>query len=193
MNYKLSITNDELKELPKTEFSGKIFLIDTLEKFDIAYPLLAENRILGFDTETKPTFRKGRENDVALLQLSSSDTAFLFRINAIGLPEPLIHILEKESVSKVGVAIRDDLRSLKKIRYFEPKGFIDLQDVAKEKGMKNNGLKKLAGIFLGKRISKSQRTTNWENEVLTPRQLKYAATDAWICNELYYKMVQNNE
>jgi len=193
MNYKLSITNEELKELPKTEFSGKIFLIDTLEKFDIAFPLLAENRILGFDTETKPTFRKGKENDVALLQLSSSDAAFLFRINAMGLPEPLIHILEKESVSKVGVAIKDDLRSLKKIRSFEPKGFIDLQDVAKEKGMKNNGLKKLAGIVLGKRISKSQRTTNWENEVLSPRQLKYAATDAWICNELYYKMVQNNE
>jgi ribonuclease D len=193
MSYKLEITNDEIKKLPKTEFSGNIFLIDTFKKFDIALPLLSEKKILGFDTETKPAFKKGKENEVALLQLSDSETAFLFRLQKIGMPDPLIRILEKDSIKKVGVAIRDDLRALKKVKSFNPAGFVELQEVASEMGLKNNGLKKLAGIFLGYRISKSQRMTNWENEILSPGQLKYAATDAWICNELYYKMVINKE
>jgi ribonuclease D len=191
MKFKRSITNEEIKKMPRKEFTGNIFLIDTFKKLDIALPLLYEHTLLGFDTETKPSFKKGKENKTALLQLATEDKAYLFRLNHIGLPESLKDILIKDSIIKIGLAIKDDLRDLKKIRDFEPKGFIDIQNIAKELSIQNTGLKKLAGIVLNKRISKSQRMSNWENEVLSPAQLKYAATDAWICYKLYNELLEN--
>ena len=189
MRFKKSITNDEIQKMPRKEFTGNIFLIDTFKKLDIALPLLYEHTVLGFDTETKPAFKKGVENTTALLQLATADQAFLFRLNHIGLPDALIEILTRESVLKIGLAIRDDLRDLKKITSFEPRGFIDIQNIARDMAIENTGLKKLAGIVLNKRISKSQRMSNWENNILSPAQLKYAATDAWICYKLYDELI----
>lgn len=190
MKYQSSITEEEIKHLPRKEFSGEIYLIDSLEKLDTALPMLKDKTILGFDTETRPSFKKGPNNDIALLQLATSDEAFLFRLNYIGLPEGLKQLLEDESILKIGLALRDDVSGLKRFNDFSPSSFIDLQDLAKENDIQNNGLKKLAGIFLNIRVSKSrsQRLSNWERHTLTPKQVRYAATDAWVCYELYCVM-----
>lgn len=190
MKYQSSITEEEIKLLPRREFNGEIYLIDTFKKLDMALPLLEDKEILGFDTETRPSFKKGPNNDIALLQLATSDEAFLFRINYIGLPEPLKGLFEDDAVLKIGLALKDDLIGLKRFEDFTPSSFIDLQDLAKELSIQNNGLKKLAAIFLNFRVSKSrsQRLSNWERDILTPRQVKYAATDAWVCYELYCVM-----
>ncbi len=189
MRFKRSITNEEVNKMPRKEFEGEIFLIDNFKKLDIALPMLHEHTILGFDTETKPAFKKGKVNQTALLQLASGKKAYLFRLNFIGLPDELTRILEDDSVLKIGVAIQDDLKSLKKLNPFNPGGFVELQSIAKDMDIKNTGLKKLAGIILNGRISKSQRLTNWENDTLTPAQVKYAATDAWVCYELYNEII----
>jgi ribonuclease D len=188
MTFREEITNEEIKQLPRKVFNGDIFLIDTERKFDIAIPLLREYRLLGFDTETKPSFKKGKLNSTALIQLATDDKAFLFRLNKIGFPDALADLLANENVLKIGVAIRDDLNELKRLQSFEPAGFIDLQETAKGLNIKNISLKKLAAIVLNFRISKSQRVSNWEQEILSPAQLKYAATDAWVCYKLYQEI-----
>jgi len=190
MKYQSSITEEEIKQLPAKEFNGEIYLIDTLKKVDIALPLLKDKKILGFDTETRPSFKKGPNNDIALLQLATSEEAFLFRINYIGLPEALKRLFEDDSILKIGLALKDDLSGLKRFGDFTPASFVDLQDLAKDLSIQNNGLKKLAAIFLNFRVSKSrsQRLSNWERQILTPKQLTYAATDAWVCYELYRVM-----
>ncbi len=190
MKYQSSITEEEIKHLPRREFNGEIYLIDSLEKLDIALPLLKDKTILGFDTETRPSFKKGPNNDIALLQLATSEEAFLFRLNYIGFPGALKRLFEDESVLKIGLALRDDISGLKRFDDFSPSSFIDLQDMARELSIQHNGLKKLAAIFLNFRVSKSrsQRLSNWEKDTLTPKQVKYAATDAWVCSELYRVM-----
>lgn len=190
MNYQSTITEEEIKQLPRKEFNGEIYLIDTNKKLDIALPLLKDKKVLGFDTETRPSFKKGPNNDIALMQLATSEEAFLFRINRIGFPESLKNLSEDDSVLKIGLALKDDLNGLKKFNDFNPSSFIDLQDLAKKLSIRNNGLKKLAAIFLNFRVSKSrsQRLSNWEGDTLTPKQVKYAATDAWVCYELYRVM-----
>jgi ribonuclease D len=188
MTFREEISNEEIKQLPRKVFDGDIFLIDTERKFDIAIPLLREYRVLGFDTETKPSFKKGKSNSTALLQLATEDKAFLFRLNKIGFPKALADLLSNENIMKIGVAIRDDLKELQRFQSFEPDGFVDLQETAKDLNIKNISLKKLTAIVLNFRISKSQRVSNWEQEILSPAQLKYAATDAWVCYELYQKI-----
>ncbi|MFP4622062.1 MAG: 3'-5' exonuclease [Bacteroidales bacterium] len=190
MKYRSSITEEEIKYLPRKEFNGEIYLIDTLKKLDIALPLLKDKSVLGFDTETRPSFSKGPNNDIALLQLATSDEAFLFRLNYIGFPQALKTLFEDDSVLKIGLALKDDLSGLKRFDDFKPASLVDLQDLAKELSIQHNGLKKLAAIFLNFRVSKSrsQRLSNWERPILTPKQLRYAATDAWVCYELYHVM-----
>ncbi|MFW5978633.1 MAG: 3'-5' exonuclease [Bacteroidia bacterium] len=192
MKFKKSITNEEIKKLPRKVFDGDIFLIDNQKKLDIAIPLIKKYDKLGFDTEAKPSFKKGKVNKTALLQLATNDKAFLFRLNHIGFPDELVNILSDNSILKIGLAIKDDLRDLKKAKPFKPGNFIDLQDLAQDLDIQNTGLKKLSAIVLEGRISKSQRLSNWENNILTPAQLKYAATDAWICYELYNKLTESN-
>jgi ribonuclease D len=188
--YSSPITDEEIRQLPRKEFDGEIFLIDTLEKLDPAMEMLQGEELLGFDTETRPSFKKGKMNEVSLLQLSNADQAFLFRLNYIGLPSALLTLLEDDSVLKIGLALRDDLKALRRLGEFEPRGFIDLQDIAQENDVPHNGLKKLAAMFLKYRISKarSKRLSNWEAEHLGPKQVRYAATDAWICFKLYQVM-----
>jgi ribonuclease D len=185
-----NLSNEEINELPIYQFNGGIFVIDTFDKLDDCLPLLKNQKILGFDTETKPSFKKGKVNPVSLLQISTQHESFLIRINKIGLPEEIMDILKDPKVKKIGLAIKDDIKILKNISNFEAKEFIDLQDYAEEFGIEAKSLKKITGIVLDKRISKSQQVTNWERDELTEAQQVYAATDAWICLQIYKKLNQ---
>ena len=183
-----SISNEELDLLPLSMFEGKIHLVQSVEQITAAVDYLKKQPILGFDTETRPSFKKGQIHPVALLQLSTSDEAFLFRVNHIGISPGLVKVLSSPAILKIGAAIHDDIKVLQRIAPFKPNGFIDLQDMAKTYRIENLSLKKLAGIVLGVRISKSQRLTNWEATILTEQQQIYAATDAWIAHEIYVRL-----
>ena len=181
--YKTSITNDEIKELPLIRFDGKIHLIDDKNDALGALKKLQREKVLGFDTEKKPTFLKGQYHHTALVQLSTTGEAFLFRINELGFFDVLKSIMSSDDVLKVGISIADDIKDLQKMSYFEPSGFVELNEIVKNLAVKNMGVRKLAGIFLGGRISKNQQTSNWENTKLTKAQQIYAATDAWVCSK----------
>ncbi len=182
------ISNEEISKLPLTKFSGKTLIIDSEEKLQKYLPLLENEKILGFDTETRPSFKKGRVNSMALLQLSSLSYAFLIRLNTIGLPNPIAKILADKNITKIGVAINDDIKGLRKLNKFESNGFVDLQNIVSNYNIENKGLKKLAGIILKKRISKSQQLSNWEAKELSEAQKNYAATDAWVCIKIFNEL-----
>lgn len=186
--YKENITVEELAEHELSWFKGEIVLVDNLKTFYEVFPKLLRSDLLGFDTETRPTFRKGRKNAVSLIQLSTEDLACLFRINKIGIPDELTRLLSDPSVIKTGVAVHDDIKFLKSVRKFNPEGFVDLQTLVKDFGIQSSGLKKLTAIVLGFRISKRQQVTDWEAEQLTEAQQIYAATDAWVCYQIYKKL-----
>lgn len=188
--YKEDITVEELTELELSWFKGEIVLVDDLKTFYEVIPRLLETDLLGFDTETRPTFTKGGRNQVSLIQLSTADLACLFRINKIGLPKELIQLLADPKVIKAGVAVHDDIRFLKVVKKFNPEGFIDLQNFVKDYGIQIAGLKKLTAIVLGFRISKRQQVTDWEAEQLSEAQMIYAATDAWVCHQIYRKLTE---
>ena len=188
--YKVNIDKDELAELPLIQFEGKINLVESREDYLASIKYLSQQSLLGFDTETKPAFKKGEYNEVALLQLSTDDHAFLFRINKIGFGNALKGILENPEILKIGVAIRDDIKSLQKLNNFKPGGFIELQDHVKDFGIQDFSLKKISAIVLGCRISKSQRVTNWEAQELTEAQQVYAATDAWVSHRIFESLNQ---
>lgn len=188
--YKGSIDKEELAELPLIQFEGDITLVESKEDYLASIEYLSKQTILGFDTETRPAFKKGVVHEVALLQLATNERAFLFRLNKIGLPNGLKGILENPEIQKIGVAIRDDIKGLQKLNQFKPGGFIELQEHVKEYGIQDFSLKKLSAIVLGYRISKSQRVTNWEAPELTEAQLVYAATDAWVSHRIYQSLNQ---
>ena len=190
MVYKESIDKEALADLPLIQFEGEISLVESKEEYLASIEYLSEQKLLGFDTETKPAFKKGVVNEVALLQLSTKDRAFLFRLNKIGLPNGLKNILENPEIQKIGVAIRDDIKGLQKLNNFNPGGFVELQDHVKGFGIQDFSLKKLSAIVLGFRISKSQRITNWEAPDLTEAQQIYAATDAWISHRIFESLNQ---
>ena len=182
------ITKEEINLLPISTFSGKVnVIIDKKEAVKAALELSKE-KILGFDTETRPSFKKGESYPVSMLQLSGEKETYLFRIKYYEMPNELIDLLSNSEIIKTGVAIRDDLVGLQKLRNFEPGGFIELADLAKKKGIKQLGLRSLAGMFLKVRVSKKAKLTNWEQEKLNESQLIYAATDSWIGRELYLVM-----
>jgi ribonuclease D len=191
--YKENITVEELAEHELSWFKGEIVLIDSLKIFYEVFPRLLGSELLGFDTETRPTFKKGKKNAVSLIQLSTEDLACLFRINRIGIPDELLKLLSNPSVIKAGVAVHDDIRFLKGVRKFSPDGFIDLQNYVKDFGIQSSGLKKLAAIVLGFRISKRQQVTDWEADQLSEAQQIYAATDAWVCHQIYKKLKNGHE
>jgi len=191
--YKENITAEELAEHELSWFKGEIVLVDNLKTFYEVFPRLLRSDLLGFDTETRPTFKKGKKNAVSLIQLSTGDLACLFRINKIGMPNELVDLLSDPVVIKAGVAVHDDVRFLKGVRKFAPEGFVDLQTLVKDFGIQSSGLKKLAAIVLGFRISKRQQVTDWEAEQLSEAQQIYAATDAWVCHQIYKKLVNGSE
>jgi len=185
----IELTNDAIRELPLLQFEGKITLIDDERDIPGAVERLAKESVIGFDTEKKPTFKKGEYNYVALLQLATPEEAFLFQLTKTGLHRSLKLLLEDETIIKLGVAIRDDLIDLKKLSPFDPDGFVDLGIMAKELEIPYHGLRKLAAYLLHGRLSKAQQTTNWENHTLTEAQQIYAATDAWVALKIYDEML----
>ena len=190
MQFAKSITKEEMVELPLGAFEGKILVVEEDVDIQNAVNILKESKIIGFDTETRPAFKKGRVNKVALLQLSNCEEAFLFRLNGNGLNESIAKLLANKDIIKVGVAIRDDIKALRKLKNFEPQSFIELQDFVKKFDIENFSLQKLAAIVLGFRISKSKQLSNWEAETLGFGQLKYAATDAWVSLKVYKKLLE---
>jgi len=186
--YQENITVEELAERELSWFKGEIILVEDLNTFHEVFPRFKGAKILGFDTETRPNFKKGRKNSVSLIQLATEDLAILFRINKIGIPDELIRLLSDSKVTKVGVAVHDDIKYLAGVKKFSPRGFMDLQTYVKDFGIQSSGLKKLTAIILGFRISKRQQVTDWEAEQLTEAQVIYAATDAWVCQQIYQKL-----
>lgn len=188
--YNENISIEEIKELDLKWFEGRIVVVDNFDTFRSVIKELEGSEILGFDTETRPNFRKGRKNNVSLLQLANDEIACLFRINRIGIPHELISILSDPNIIKAGVAIHDDIKFLKNISHFNPEGFVDLQGFVKDFGIQSSGLKKLTAIVLGFRISKRQQVTDWEADELSEAQQVYAATDAWVCHNIYRKLTE---
>jgi ribonuclease D len=183
-----NILPETISGLPYLQFPGRIVVVDNSTNLKEALKMLNGHAFLGFDTETKPTFKKGRQNKVCILQLSNNDVCTIFRLNKIGFPDELVHILSNPSIMKVGLSLRDDFRELSKLRHFHPGNFVDLQKYVETFSITDKSLKKLAALILNHRISKTQQTSNWESEELTEAQLRYAATDAWVCLEIYKKL-----
>jgi ribonuclease D len=179
------LSPDDLLLYPSKAFEGQIILVETIADADEACDYLRNYSHIGFDTETKPNFKKGKKNRVALLQLSTSERAYLIRTNKIGIPRSVASILADPRILKIGAATKDDIGTLKSLSHFEPKAIFDLQPLVRSFGVEQLGLKNIAALFLGIRISKGQQLTNWENEILTSQQQLYAATDAWVCLEIY--------
>ena len=190
--FKAEISKQELLDYDIIAFEGKIVCVEDLEDINEAVADLKNFNTLGFDTETRPSFKKGKINSVSLLQLSARNRAYLFRLNRTGLPQHLASILANPDIVKVGVAIHDDIKALQTLRGFTPAGFIELQEMVKEYGITDAGLKKLSAIILGSTISKRQQVTNWENPVLSQAQKVYAATDAWVCLKIYEKLKESS-
>jgi len=190
--YLKSITKSEVNELPLFSFNGQVVVTSDSEEIDQAIEELEKADVVGFDTETRPTFKKGQFHHVALVQLAVSDKAYIFLIQKSGLTDRLISFFENPHIIKVGIAIHDDLIALKKIRPFLPAGFEDLNKIAVRLGFENIGARNLTAMILGQRISKSQQRSNWENIPLSPRQIQYAATDAWICQEIFHRLKMMN-
>ena len=189
--FRESISKEELHDLPLKWFDGEIILVDSQWQVAEAVKTLSKEKLIGFDTGTRPSFKKGKVNQVSLLQLSTKTKAYLFRLNKIGLPNEIRLILSNPGIIKPGVAIRDDIKALQGLMDFRPEGFVELQDTAKDLGIENFSLKKLTGIACGYRISKGQQLSNWEAETLTEAQQIYAATDAWAALEIHEQFSKN--
>lgn len=189
-NYRANIEKSEVAGMPTAAFSGRIITIDTIADADKAVKALSSEKLLGIDTETRPSFRKGLQYEVSLIQLSTADTCFLIRLNRTGMPDSLVSLLENKDIIKVGLSLHDDYQSLCRRRKFKAGGFLDLQQHVTKYGIEEKSLQKIFAIVFGQRISKSQQLTNWENDVLTDKQKLYAATDAWACLEIYNKLEQ---
>lgn len=189
--YQATITNEDINVLPLATFGGQIVVVDTPEAMAEAAEVLGKQTIIGYDTETRPSFQKGRNYKVALLQLSTGEVAYLFRLNIIKLSDEMIKVLESAKILKIGAAIRDDIKTMQKHRPFKPAGFIDLQSVIGKYGIEELSVKKMSAIVLGVRVSKAQRLSNWEAANLTESQQHYAAVDAWICRQIYTKLIAN--
>jgi ribonuclease D len=185
---KTNITPEEIQLLPMRAFAGRIELINTPDKLQDILPLLHTTDVLGFDTETRPSFKRGEFHKVALVQFAFPDQVFLIQIHKTGVTEELARLLSHAGITKAGVAIRDDIKGLQKFRRFEPEGFVDLAVLARESGLEVESVKKLTALLLGFRISKTAQTSNWETPDLTDKQIEYAATDAWVCLEIYRKL-----
>lgn len=182
---KITISKEELGNLPTAQFDGEVILVDEPEQVDGAIADLRESDIIGFDTETRPSFKKGLSNRVSLMQLANRKRCYLFRLNKIGMPDSLRNLLEDPGLLKVGLSIHDDFHNLRRICELNPEGFVDLQPYVKQYRIADNSLSKIYAIVFGQRISKGQRLTNWEADVLTSTQCRYAALDAIACISIY--------
>lgn len=192
MAFASTVTVDEIEALEVASFPGEITVVTSAhcEEFDQAIAYLSMQEVIGFDTETKPCFvPKVPRNKMAILQLSGADRAYIFRLQQVGVPPKLAALLGNPKVLKIGAAVHDDIRGLQEYRRFIPKGFVDLQRLAPTYGIEEKSVRKMSAIILKRRVSKSQQLSNWESSHLSDAQLRYAAIDAWICREMYYKLM----
>ena len=183
---KNKVTKSEIALMPKIQFSGRIFVIYTENEVNKAIEFLKTQQIVGVDTETRPSFKRGMTHKVALLQIATSDTCFLFRLNRIGMPISLQEFLMSDTL-KVGLSLKDDFAMLRRREdvHAEEGNWIELQDYVGRFGIEDRSLQKIFANLFGKKISKAQRLSNWETETLSESQINYAATDAWACVEIY--------
>lgn len=184
-NFKISISKEQISTLPIASFQGEITVVDTPDDVSNAVQILEREKFIGFDTETKPSFKKGHANKVALLQLSTIDHCFLFRLNHLGMGEEISRLMENENITKIGLSIHDDFNVMHRSSNIVPRGFVELQSLVKDYHIEDISLQKIYAIIFGEKISKGQRLTNWEAASLTPQQQRYAATDAWACLRIY--------
>ncbi len=185
--YTHSITKEAISELPLEEFTGRIIVIDTLRDAEKAVGYLSEFPSVGFDTETRPSFKKGQRFKISLMQISTDEACFLFRLNRIDIPE---EFLANEKVMKIGLSLRDDFGAMRKRKDIQPANFLDLQNYVGQFGIEDASLQKIYAILFNKKISKGQRLSNWEADVLSDAQKKYAALDAWACLKIYNQLKQ---
>lgn len=183
-----TITKEELSGLVQEKFTGRIIVVQTIDEALKATAYLSEFSAIGFDTETRPAFKKGVSHQIALMQLSTEDTCFLFRLNLIGLPDCLAEILVNPAIKKIGLSLKDDFTAIHKRKSLSPINFIDLQSFIQDYGIEDMGLQRIYGILFGKRISKGQRLSNWEADVLSDAQKLYAALDAWACLRIFSEL-----
>lgn len=188
--YKIAIDKTEVNTLPQVVFPGKVVVIDSMFQLKAAVDVLRKADVVGFDTETRPSFRKGEHHKVALIQLSTSDICFLFRVNKIGVPQVLADYLTDDHCLKIGLSTQDDFRQLSKVTDVAPGGFVELQKMVGRYNISDISLQKIFAILFNQKISKSQRLTNWECESLTDSQQRYAAIDAWACVKIYEYLIQ---
>lgn len=190
MTFLSTITNEQTAELPSARFNGHIVVVDREEQIEEVCRDLASQTIIGFDTETRPSFKSGITNKVALLQLSTHERCYLIRLCRTKLNNAILKILGNPQIIKIGADVAGDLRSLHALRHFHERGFLDLQQIVPAWGIEEKSLRKMSAIVLGQRVSKAQRLSNWEASTLTPQQQMYAATDAWVCISIYEKLLR---
>ena len=189
---KITITKEKLATLDRVSFNGNIHIVDTLPKLDMAITKLKEHNTLGFDTETRPSFKKGISHSVALMQISTLTDCYLIRINKIGMPSTLRMFLEDGTITKVGLSLKDDFGVIHKGYDAEMSGFVDLQKIVPTFNIADASLQKIYAILFDKRISKGQRLSNWEADTLSGAQQEYAAIDAWACLKIYQYLNSGN-
>ncbi len=190
--FSISISKEQLSTLPMVEFPGRITVLETVGDARAALRYLRKCGTVGFDTETKPNFRKGQTNTVSLIQVSTLDHSFLFRLNKLGFFQEMRDFMEADDVVKVGLSLRDDFHVLHRIAAFEPQNFVDLQNLVKTFSITDSSLQKIYGILFNGRISKNQRLSNWEAAELSPGQQTYASIDAWACLKIYNYLSDGN-
>ena len=189
-NFTDKISNEETAQLPAIEFDGAIRIIEHERDIVAVCKELAAEPMIGFDTETRPSFRPGVTFRVSLLQLSTPKVCYLFRLNKIPLAKPILQLFENPKILKIGADVAGDLRSLRQIRHFRDAGFVDLQTIAPQWGIGEKSMRIISALFLVQRVSKAQRLSNWEAATLTDKQQLYAATDAWVCIRIYERLLR---
>jgi ribonuclease D len=185
MNLRSSISREEMANLPIRRYEGEVRLLESAEALGRAGDEIRRERVLGFDTETRPAFRKGESYPPSLVQLAGASAVWIFQLQRADASVFLKEIFEAENAVKAGIGVTDDLRQLKKVFAFEQASVVDVGTLAKRRGIEQTGLRNLAGIVLGYRIPKGSRTSNWAAARLTRQQIAYAAMDAWAARELY--------
>lgn len=186
--YRRKLSKDEINALPLRHYDGEIRLVRTQAELEQAVAVLLQERVVGFDTETKPTFRKGKLNAPALVQCAGANIVFLFQLQCIPMGPELSSVLEAPHIIKAGVSVCEDVHELQKMYAFNPANLVDLAQVARAHKLETFGLRNLAANFFQWRISKGSQCSNWGQPHLTPQQVSYAATDAWIGREVCVKM-----
>jgi ribonuclease D len=180
----------KIQTLPCIHFGGRIIVVFTEKETDKAVEYLMKQHLLGLDTETRPTFQKGKMHQVALLQVATHDTCFLFRLNKTGMTDSILRLLEDTTITKVGLSLQDDMRALNQRRKFKPGTYVELQKEVKDIGIEDNSLQKIYANLFGEKISKGQQLSNWEADILTEAQQRYAATDAWACIQIHEEVAR---